>query len=128
MIKEISEVTFVKKNSFSNFYFFQIEIADTKNLLKFSNNNHEDSVDNKVIIVNDQLVLEFLDNLFRVVDSWEEKYMAENNLDATEWYLTISYKNGCKERFYGKDLYPNNFDSLEKIKDKLIKNATEISV
>jgi len=125
LIKDIIDITFIKKNSLSTSDYFQIEILDNENLLKFIDARFYDSIKNpKTRNIDDALLMDFLDNLFRIISPWEEKYIQNNILDGTEWQLSIRFKDGHNRLYYGKDKYPNNFDSLEEIKNQMIENAT----
>jgi len=103
--------------------YFKLEIQGDKNILKYICNNHAKSF--AKIEVKDEMIMEYLDNFFRIIDSWKNKYVNNNVLDGVEWQLQISYKNGEKDFFYGKNDFPNNFETLDMIKQQLIQQATE---
>ena len=79
----------------------------------------KESINSKV--VNDTIVTNFLEHFFRIVSNWNDTYINKNTLDATTWNIVIEYKNGKQKEYQGVDSYPINFDSLERLIDKTIK-------
>lgn len=123
MIKDISEITFIKKGAFNKADYFQIEILEDKNLLKFIDNRYYSTMNDPVIKnISDEIVMDFLDKLFRIVDSWNEKYINNNTFDGTKWQLVIKFRDGHSRQYYGKDSYPNNFEALENLKYNIIES------
>jgi len=67
--------------------------------------------------------MNFLDQLFRIVDNWNEKYINNNTFDGTEWQLVIKFRDGHSRQYDGKDAYPNNFEAIESLKYNVIESA-----
>jgi len=118
-----------KKAAFSLPEYFKLEIYDNKNVLKYIDNMYPNSIKNpQVKNIDDELVMQYFDKLFRIIGDWENKYVNNNIIDGTEWQLQITYKNGKTKHYLGRNSFPDNFEYLDKIKyeiiDKMLENRT----
>lgn len=126
MFKEIKNVIYKKKSMLSIPEYFQLEIDDDRKTLKYSDSLYSDSRKKlKIMNVDDEVVMEYFDKLFRIIDGWENKYENDNVLDGMEWQLVITYKNGDRKHYYGKNDSPINFEYLDKIKYEIINKMLE---
>ena len=66
------------------------------------------------------LDVEYLRNLFCIIDSWNKEYINTKMIDGSSWSLSIIYSNGNKKEYSGKSSYPNNFEAFERLNQKLI--------
>jgi len=115
-----------KKSMLSMPEYFQIEIYDDKNVVKYIDNMYPDSIKNpKIKDVDDELVMKYFDQLFRIIDGWENKYVNDNIVDGMDWQLQITYKSGTVKHYFGKNDFPNNFEYLDKIKYEIINKVLE---
>lgn len=115
MLKNIKTVIYEKNFTFSNKEYFQLDIYEDRNVLKYNDSNNT-----KIKNVNDDLAMQYVEQLFRIIDGWKNMY--ENNaiLDGVIWKLEITYKNGETKHYYGKNEFPSNFECLDKIKNEMI--------
>lgn len=113
MLKNIKTIIYEKNFAFSNKQYFQLDIYEDKNVLKY---NDGDNIKN----VNDDLAMQYVEQLFRIIDGWKNIYENNSILDGGEWKLEITYKDGEIKHYYGKNEFPNNFEYLDKIKNELI--------
>lgn len=119
---DIRRIIFVKKSPFSMEYLFLLQLNDNENMIRFTDlesRTNKEFIKSK--IVNDTIVTNFLEHFFRIVSNWNDTYINKNTLDATTWNVVIEYKNGKQKEYQGVDSYPINFDSLERLIDKTIK-------
>lgn len=103
-------------------YLFLLQLNGNENMIRFTgleSRTDKESINSKV--VNDTIVTNFLEHFFRIVSNWNDTYINKNTLDATTWNIVIEYKNGKQKEYQGVDSYPINFDSLERLIDKTIK-------
>lgn len=109
--------------------YFQLEIYDDRNTLKYIDNMYSDSIkEPKIKNVDDEVVMEYFDKLFRIIDGWENKYVKDNIIDGMDWQLVITYKNGDIKHYYGKNDFPVNFEYLDKIKYEIINKMLESKI
>lgn len=71
-------------------------------------------------IICEKEILEYLINLFCIIDEWNREYINKKNIDGSNWRLSIIYYNGNKEEYVGQSSYPNNFEAFERLNQKLI--------
>lgn len=119
---DIKRIIFVKKSPFDMEHLFLLQLNDNENMIKFTDigsRTNGESIKSKII--NDTMITNFLEHFFRITSNWNDTYITENTLDATTWNIVIEYKNGHRKEYLGVDSYPINFDSLEKLIDKTIK-------
>lgn len=124
MIKEITNIIFTKKDPFSIDDYFEIEMMEDKNIIKWKNSINKQ----ETISISDTYIIRFLDSFFRIIEEWDENYIQINTLDRTQWHLTIKFKNGNNKQYYGSGLYPNNFNAFEKLKKELIISVRESNI
>lgn len=120
MIKGIREVKFVR-NDFSKVTdYFLLEIDDKRNLLTFKDSRNFDGNDKlQKISISNERVMHFIDNLFRIIADWERKYVDISSLDGTEWQLLIKLSNE-EEEYWGNNIFPNNFEALDRLMNEII--------
>lgn len=87
-----------------------IGIGD-KNLIKYKDISS---------IINKEKIIEYLKNLFCIIDSWKNEYINTKIIDGRSWNLSIIYSNGMTREYIGKSSYPNNFEAFERLNQKLI--------
>lgn len=119
---DIRRIIFIKKSPFRMEYLFLLQLNGNENMIRFTgleSRTDKESINSKV--VNDTIVTNFLEHFFRIVSNWNDTYINKNTLDATTWNIVIEYKNGKQKEYQGVDSYPINFDSLERLIDKTIK-------
>lgn len=119
---DIKRIIFVRKSPFDMERLFLLQLNDNENTIRFTdleNKTNKESIKSK--IVNDTIVTNFLEHFFRITSNWNDTYITENTLDATTWNIVVEYKSGKQKEYQGVDSYPINFDSLEKLIDKTIK-------
>ena len=90
--------------------------------LSISINNEESTIKTNDILksINNELVLKYLDSLYRIIDNWQKEYIDTSVIDGDSWNLSITYVNGNKKEYYGKASYPTNFEALERLNKELI--------
>lgn len=71
-------------------------------------------------IISEDKTLEYLRNLFCIIDSWNKEYVNTRMIDSSSWKLSIIYYNNNKKEYSGKSSYPNNFEAFERLNHKLI--------
>jgi len=71
-------------------------------------------------VINEEKTLEYLKNLFGIIDSWNKEYINTKMIDGSTWKLTINYSSGNKKEYSGKSSYPNNFEAFERLNYKLL--------
>lgn len=116
MFKNIKSLIYEKNLTLCLTEYFELEIKENKNTLKYTGNIKNNKIEN----VNDELVMEYFDHLFRIIDEWKSTYEDNSMMDGIEWKLQITYKNGEIKQYCGKNDFPNNFEYLDKIKDEMI--------
>jgi len=121
LFRSIKNVIYEKKSILYPVEYFQLEIYEDKNVLKYSDNKHIDTIKGlRIENVEDEIVMQYFDELFRIIDGWKDKYQNNNFVDGIEWKLQITYKNGETKNYFGKNDFPNNFEYLDKIKKEMI--------
>lgn len=116
MFENIRKVIYKKKNMLAFEEYFELEINEDANILKYNDGRHSNTIDN----VNDELVMNYFDRLFRIIDGWEEEYIDNTVIDGVEWKLQITYKDGFVKQYNGKNDFPNNFEYLDKINHEIV--------
>ena len=71
-------------------------------------------------IISEEKTLEYLRNLFCIIDNWNKEYINTKMIDSSIWKLSINYSNGNKKEYIGKASYPNNFEAFERLNQSLI--------
>lgn len=121
MFRNIKKIIFIKKSLTSNEEYFQIEVQKDKNILRYT-----DFINiPKIVHINDDLVIQYFDNLFRIIDNWDTVYENNSVIDGIEWQLQIIYKNDETKYYSGKNDFPNNFEYLDKMKYEIIECVGE---
>jgi hypothetical protein len=115
LLGNIKEIIITKNNMLSTTENFILKIEDGKNTIEYSYSNKK----SKCMYCSNELTLTFLDKLFRITDSWNEKYINNSILDGMEWRIIIKFKNEKFKSFSGKNDYPNNFEALDEIMKEL---------
>lgn len=129
MLRFIKNIMYVKKEALLPTKYFQLEISKEKNVIKYIDNKYPETIKNpKIQKVEDNLVIEYLDNLFRIIRGWKSKYENTNVIDGTEWELQIIYKNNERKTYSGINDFPNNFEYLDKIKYDIINKRLENNI
>lgn len=126
MLRDIKYVIYQKDTALLYKEYFQLEIKEDKNLVKYSDESYTKNIEEKqptVIQVSDKQAMEFIDILFRVINKWKNRYENINILDGTEWKLQIKYSNGKIAYYSGKNDYPSNFEYLDLITKELLNKA-----
>lgn len=116
LIMEIKSIVYEKKAMPTIEEHFKLEIEENINLFEYTINKNKIKAEN----INNKLVIQFIDDLFRIIDDWKSNYENSNLIDGTEWNLQIMYRNGKIQSYSGRNNFPNNFECIEKIKSKLI--------
>ncbi len=116
MFKNIKSLVYEKNLTLYSKEYFELEINENRNILKYKDNMNNNKIEN----VNDELVMEYFDHLFRIIDDWKDKYEDNSMIDGIEWQLQIIYKNGKIKKYCGKSEFPRNFEYLDKIKNEMI--------
>ena len=124
MIENIKDVIYIKKIVPSSSEYFRLELTNKENIIKYIGNRRYEQKP-VVNIVKDELVEKFLDKLFRIIDSWKEEYIDNSMVDGTEWQLQITYTDGDKKYYRGKNGFPSNFESIDRIKYEIIEEIME---
>ena len=119
MLRNVKRIVYVKKTMKSEI--FELELQEDKNILKYG----EYIEKNNGIMIDNDLAIHYLDNLFRIIDGWKSKYENKNMIDGTEWKLQITYKNGEIKQYVGKNDFPANFEYLDRIKNEMITQLQE---
>lgn len=124
MINDVKEIIYIKKMMPLSSEYFKLEINDDKNLVKYMNNKNFTKGPN-INTVSSEIVIKFLDLFFRTIDSWKEEYIDNSAVDGIEWDLKIIYKNGHEEYYCGKNDFPDNYEILDKLIEKMINKDVE---
>ncbi len=122
MFECIKKVVYKKQLSFSPEQYFKLENNENKYIVTYSDRNNL-----KTKEVSNELVIQYFDQLFRIIDGWKNHYEDTKNaiIDGTQWQLQIEYKDGEEENYIGIDKFPSNFEYLDEIKYELINNVGE---
>lgn len=117
MIKDVKNIMYEKNMGFSLPEYFQIEVKEEKNYLKYIGNRYNASSQNpKIIEISDDILLDFMYKLFSLTCDWKNEYVDERyTLDGTNWQLKLIYSNDYIKNYIGKNSFPYNFSSFEKI-------------
>lgn len=115
---EIKSIVYEKKSMPTLEEHFKLEIEENINLFEYTINKNKIKSNN----INNKLVTQFIDDLYRAIDGWESNYENGNVVDGTEWNLQIIYINGKIQGYSGRNNFPSNFEYIEKIKRELIDN------
>lgn len=75
------------------------------------------------IVVDNNLIFEYLKSLFCIIDDWKNEYVNTRIIDGDNWKLSIVYTSGNKKEYNGKSNYPNNFEAFERLNQKLIQEV-----
>lgn len=118
LFMEIKSIVYEKKSMPTLEEHFKLEIGENTSSFGYAINKNKSKADN----INNKLVMKFVDDLYRVIDSWESNYEDSNLIDGTEWNLQIIYRDGKIQSYSGRNNFPSNFEYLEKIKRELIDN------
>ncbi len=94
----------------NNGHVFIINISDSSEVL----------YKNISVKISNDLVFKYIENLYSIIDDWEEEYINLNIIDGGSWKLYINYSNGNKKVYSGKASYPSNFEAFERLNQKLI--------
>ena len=117
MLKNIENIMYIRKEFPSINEYFMLEVKDKENLLKYIDYVGTPEIKK----IDDNIALEFIDSLLRVVNNWKSEYINSDNItDGVEWNLQIQYKNGYKKSYSGINDFPINFGTLDKVKRELI--------
>lgn len=126
MINFVKSVSYVKKTMLSSEEYFQIKILKDKNVVRYYNTKSVNALDNPIIKeIDNEMAKEFLDQLFRIIDGWENEYINSNFLDGTEWQLEIKYQDNEVLYYSGKNDFPDNFEYLDRLKYKLLNDCNK---
>ncbi len=129
MLKDIKSISFFKDTALSYKEYFQLEIKDDKNLIKYSDEKYTNRIEEKkpiIIQISDEKAMEFIDKVYRIIYKWNERYENKSIIDGVEWRLQIKYNNNEIEYYSGKNDYPNNFEYIDIIIHELLKKAFNI--
>lgn len=118
LIMEIKSIVYEKKSMPALEEHFKLEIGENTSSFGYAINKNKSKVDN----INNKLVTQFIDDLYRVIDGWQSSYEDSNLIDRTEWNLQIIYRDGKIQSYSGRNNFPSNFEYLEKINSKLMDN------
>ena len=72
------------------------------------------------VIVDRQLMYEYLNAFIKIVSSWKEEYTNYTTNDFQKWNLTIIFLNGKQKHYCGYSDFPSNFEMFEFLNQKLI--------
>ena len=126
MINFVKSVSYVKKTMLSSEEYFQIKILKDKNVVRYYNTKSVNALDNPIIKeIDNEMPKEFLDQLFRIIDGWENEYINSNFLDGIEWQLEIKYQDNEVLYYSGKNDFPDNFEYLDRLKYKLLNDCNK---
>lgn len=126
MINFVKSVSYIKKTMLSSEEYFQIKILKDKNVVRYYNTKSANVLDNPIIKeIDNNILKEFLDQLFRIIDGWENEYINSNFLDGTEWQLEIKYQDNEVIYYSGKNDFPDNFEYLDRLKYKLLNDCNK---
>lgn len=70
-------------------------------------------------IIKKEQVNQYLQNLFAIIDDWKIEYINTKSMDGNYWRLTIISQSDNQKEYSGKSSYPNNFEALERLNQKL---------
>lgn len=116
MLESIKNIVYTKQLMPSmNIEEFELEICKDKSMLKYGLQNNKKHLD-----ISNKQVIQYLDQLFRIIDGWSNEYINNSIIDGIAWKLQITYLDGSKECYKGKNDFPNNFEYLDKIKNEII--------
>lgn len=71
-------------------------------------------------IVSEEKIMEYLMNLFCIIDNWKKEYVNTKVIDNSNWKLSIIYSSGNKKEYKGISSYPRNFEAFERLNQKII--------
>ncbi len=119
MFDNISKIVYKKKSMLPSEEYFEIEVNVEESVIRYNDGSFDN---NQIMSVNYEIVMNYFDKLFRIIDSWKEEYINNSIIDGIEWTLQIIYINGLEKQYIGKNGFPNNFEYLDKIKYEIINN------
>lgn len=116
MLKSIKNVLYTKQLMPSMIEeYFELKICENKNILKYGSVKNIRRLD-----ISNKQAINYLDKLFRIIYGWKNEYIDTKIIDGIAWNLQITYLDGNKECYKGKNDFPNNFEYLDKIKNEVI--------
>lgn len=71
--------------------------------------------------ISEKTIFNYLEHLFRIIDTWQEKYPSSNIVGQDSWQLLINYTDGKIKKFSGHSNFPSNFEAFERLNQDLIK-------
>lgn len=74
-------------------------------------------------IVNNKVIDKYLESLFKIISDWKMEYINTQVMGGSYWKLDIIYLDGETKEYYGRSEFPNNFEALERLNQKLIEEA-----
>ena len=87
MFENISKVIYKKKMMLSSEEYFELEINENANIVKYNDGRHSNTIDN----VNNEFVINYFDSLFRIIDGWKEEHIDNTVIDGVEWICKTIY-------------------------------------
>ena len=86
------------------------------------NINNESTIEynNTIRPIDNELVIEYAFNLHRLIKDWKNEYVDYSLIDGNSWSLIIIYNNETKKEYNGKSAFPQNFEALKMLNNKLI--------
>ena len=116
MLESIKNIVYIKQLMPSmNEEYFELEICENRNILKYGSMKNK-----KHLNISNEQVIHYIDQLFRIIDGWESEYIETRIIDGIAWELQVTYLDGNKECYKGRNDFPNNFEYLDKIKNELV--------
>ena len=104
-MKEIRKVIYENRGQF-----LIINICDKNEII----------YNNIPMLVDEKTLIKYLQNLYLIINNWDEKYINTKTIDNSYWKLSIIYTDGNKREYMGKSKYPNNFESFERLNLSLV--------
>lgn len=96
----VKNITYTRNNSS-----FCIDIGE-ENTIFYENIKRE---------IKEDEIFNYLNNLFRIIDTWQEEYINTSLIDGDNWELLINYTDGRIKKYSGHAAFPSNFEAFERL-------------
>lgn len=73
--------------------------------------------------INEEMYLNYLKDLFLIINDWNNEYINLSIIDGGSWNLVIKFVDNSERKYVGRSDRPNNFEEFENLNFSLIKEV-----
>lgn len=73
--------------------------------------------------ISQNTIFNYLERLFRIIDTWQEEYSNANIIGSDNWQLLIDYTDGRRKKYSGYSNLPSNFEAFQRLNQDLVKGV-----